>query len=130
MVRRFVSALVLVVLLGSIALADTVKGLITAIEEKDGKTTIVVYSKKNDEDSKIILNVGKNTKIYKTGAGKKTPSKLSELKDQIKRGKKIKGAFATIEEDKGNAKAITFYSFKGSPSPKKEKDKTKEKEQE
>jgi hypothetical protein len=125
MLRKFIGAVVLV-LVGSVALGETIRGIITKADEKE--ITITPYEGKGKEakkgDEKKIKVNAKTT--YAKGVGKDKSEDIEKdglkaLQTAIEKSKGGKGVFARVEEEKGTATKITFFSFT-KKKPKKDKD--------
>jgi hypothetical protein len=109
MLRRYVCAAVVVLLVGGIALADTIRGLITSASDKEIKVVVREKGKKGKGTEKT-LKVTKKTEVLKRkGKDDTETSSIDALKEAIENSKgKVKGVRATIEEDDGTATKITF----------------------
>jgi len=137
MLKKFVGAAIVMILVGSVALAETVTGLITKASDKE----ITVQKYKAGEKGKkgkgepdgdpIKIKVTSATKIGKrVGFKKDTEPETVAADDFVKLVTKAadaekgpKGVFAKIEVEDGKATSITFNTFGG-----KGKGKKKEKE--
>jgi hypothetical protein len=119
MLKKFGCA-VAVLLVGSIALAETVRGVITEI--KDDEITVNVFKKKGQEPEKKTYKIdAKKVKVVRAkGKDDTEDSSLKALKEVIAKSKgRIKGAFATIEVKDGTATEIKFRTFGGKKKKKK-----------
>ena len=120
MLRRYVCAAVVVLLVGSIALADTLRGLITSASDTEVK--ISVRKKGEKGKGKVhTVKVNKKTEVFKAkGKDDTEKSSIDQLKEAIENSKgKVKGVFGSIEEDDGTATKITYFQLK-KRRPKKE----------
>jgi hypothetical protein len=115
MLRRYVCAAVVVLLVGSIALADTLRGLITSASDTEVK--ISVRKKGEKGKGKVhTLKVTKKTEVYQAkGKDDVEKSSIDQLKEAISNAKKLKGVVGSIEEDDGTASKITYRVFKRRP---------------
>jgi hypothetical protein len=105
MLRKFAVAAAVLVFMGSIALAETIRGRITAVSDKDVTVTV---GKKGDTKKKTYT-ISKDTKICKRkGKDDKEACKLSDLKKAIEDSKGGRGVNATLDVDGDKAKEITF----------------------
>jgi hypothetical protein len=124
MLRRSLCASLVLLAVGGIVLADTIRGVIT--EVKDGKISVNVLKgrpKKGErpEVEKKTFTIDKSTKIAKQkGFGEKAEStdvSLSDLEGAVKaaaKGKgRMKGVFATIETDGEKATKISYRTGGG-----------------
>jgi hypothetical protein len=111
-------------MLGTVALAEPVFGRITKIE--DGKITASV-GKKGEREDKTFSYDAKKLKVFK-GVGfnkkekkaEKEDSTLDALKKAVEGGKgKFKGTFAILEVEDGKVSEVTFFQFrkKGKKKP-------------
>src|SRR5262245_60682089 len=109
MLRRYVCAAVVVLLVGGIALADTIRGLVTSASDKEITVTVREKGKKGKGTEKT-LKVTKKTEVLKRkGKDDTETSSIDALKEAIDNSKgKVKGVRAVIEEDGGTATKITF----------------------
>jgi hypothetical protein len=129
MLRRSLCAGFVLLAVGGIVLADTIRGVITDV--KDTKISVTVFKGKfkkgeRPETEKKTFSVSKDTKVVKgTGRDTSEASSLSALQEAVSsagKGKgKLKGVFAAIETDAGKATKITYFAGFG-------KGKRKEKE--
>jgi len=111
MLKKFGCA-VAVLLVGSIALAETVRGVIT--EVKDDEITVTVRKKGEKKGEKKTYKIdAKKVKVLKMkGKDDSEDSSLKALKEVIEKSTgKFKGAFASIEVDGDKATEIKFFSF-------------------
>jgi hypothetical protein len=103
MLRRYVSAAVVLLVLGGFVVAETVKGIVTSIDEKEVKVKV----KKEEKTFKV----SKDTKITVTKKGEDktlTAKEAGELVAKAVEKSKAKGAPATIEVDGEKATSISF----------------------
>jgi len=114
MLRKFFGAALVLVLVVGMASAETVRGLITAVSDKEITVTPFKGKEKGDETK---YDVSDKTKVFKmTGKDTKDDSNLKELKKAVEGSTgKFKGAFATIEVDGKKATEISFRVFKIKP---------------
>jgi len=122
MLKKFGCAIA-VLLVGSVALAETVRGIITEI--KDDEISVTVFKKKGQEPEKKTYKIdAKKVKVVKMkGKDDSEDSSLKALKEVISKSKgKFKGAFATIEVKDGTATEIKFRTFGGKKKKKKADD--------
>ena len=109
MLRRFVCAAVVVLLVGGIALADTIRGLITAASDKEVTVTVREKGKKGKGTEKTFKVTKKTEVLKRKGKEDTETSSIDALKEAIEKSKgKVKGVRAVIEEDDGTATKITF----------------------
>jgi hypothetical protein len=140
MLKKFVGAAIVMVLVGGVALAETINGVISKIDKEKKELTITSF-KKNDEgkfekgDPKTI-KYGTDTKVFKGKGFKKDAepddSTLDDLTTAVSKAAKgegkMKGVFATVEVTDGKATKITFRAGfgrgkgKGKKEDKKDKD--------
>jgi hypothetical protein len=111
MLRRYVCAAVVVLLIGSIALADTLRGLITSASDTEVKITV---RKKGEKKGKVhTLKVGKKTEVYKAKSKDDVEkASIDQLKEAIEKSPKSRGVFGSIDEDDGTATKITYFAGK------------------
>jgi len=121
MLQKFIGAVVLV-LVGSVALADTIRGMITKADEKTSEITITPFKKGGEKGEAMKLKVGKKTTYFKiVGKGKTEEIEKDGLKvlmTAIEKSKDSKGVFGTVEEEKGKASKISFFTGKLKKKPK------------
>lgn len=128
MLQKFIGAVVLV-LVGSYALAETIQGAITAASDKE--IAITPYEGKFPDlkkgEEKKLKVTAKTTYYKRLGFGPKAKTEEIEkdgnkaLQEAVEKGGKgkFKGVFATVEEKDGTATKITFGAGKkGKPKPK------------
>jgi hypothetical protein len=127
MLKKFASAALMLVLAAGIALADTVRGTVTSVSDKE--VTVVVKGKKAKKGKKAgksetkTFEVTKDTKFFRTkGKKKKTESSLDELKSAIEKKKK-KGVRGSVEVTDGKATEISYAGKAKSKSKKTKKTK-------
>jgi hypothetical protein len=118
MLRRFVSAAAVMVLLVGFVFAGEYNGVIT--EHKEGKITVKYKKDKEDtEFAEKTFKVKKGVKIAKKQKGKEDEEvKADDLKDLIEKASKgkgkVKGVFAKITtEGEGDAEAVTEIAIRG-----------------
>jgi len=122
MLKKFGCAIA-VLLVGSVALAETVRGIITEI--KDDEISVTVFKKKGQEPEKKTYKIdAKKVKVLKMkGKDDSEDSTLKALKEVIEKSKgKRKGAFASIEVKDGTATEIKFFAGFGKKKKKKADD--------
>jgi len=124
MLKKFGCA-VAVLLIGSIALADTVRGLITKIG--DDEITVSVFKKKGEEPEKKTYKISKKTKVLKMkGKDDNEDSSLKALTEAVEKSSKgkgkFKGTFALIEVDDGKVTEIKYFAGFGKKKKKKADD--------
>jgi DNA integrity scanning protein DisA with diadenylate cyclase activity len=107
MLKKFGCAIA-VLMVGSIALAETVRGVIT--EVKDDEITVTVRVKGERKGEKKTFKLAKKVKVLKMkGKDDSEDSTLSALKEAIEKSKgRRKGAAAVIEVKDGTATEIKF----------------------
>jgi hypothetical protein len=120
MFKKFACAAVVLGLTAGIALADTVRGIIT--KASDSEITVMVRKKGEKKGEKKTFKVSKATKIsMKKGKDDDAEkSSLADLKKAIAAGKRFKGVFASIEVDDDKATAITYMARRERKKPKKD----------
>jgi hypothetical protein len=105
MLKKFACA-VAVALIGSIALADTVRGIITAVEGEK-KILVTVRKKGEKEGEKKEFSINTDTKYTKVkGKDDEEASSLSDLKAVLKKSKR--GVLGSLEVTDGKATAVKF----------------------
>jgi len=129
MLRKFVCAAIMVVLVGGVAMAESIRGIVTKVtpskdEDKKGTGTISFYSFKKVDDKfekgdEMEIKYHKDTKVH---VGKKKDEKedsdmdkFIEAVEAASKGKgKFKGVFTTIDigDSKDKATSITYRVFK------------------
>jgi hypothetical protein len=124
MFTRFAGAIA-VVLVGSFALAETVRGVIT--EVKDDEIAVTVFKKKGKKggEKKTFKIDAKKVKVEKVkGKDDSEASTLAALKKAIedRKDSKFPGVFATIEVDDGKATEIKYRTGFGKKKKKKTDD--------
>jgi len=108
MMRKFVCASVVLVLVGTIALAESVRGTITKITDDEVTITVREKGKKGKGESKTF-KLTATAKVFKIkGKDDTEDSKLSDLKKAVEDGGK-RGVGATIEVN--DDKKITEIKF-------------------
>lgn len=113
MLRRFVSAAAVLVLLVGFVFAGEYNGLIT--EHKDGKITIKI-GKKGEEPTEKTFKVKKEVKISKKGKDGDEEVKVNDFKEMLEKASKGKGKGirAKIETDgEGDKETVTKITFGG-----------------
>jgi hypothetical protein len=116
MLKKFIGALVLV-LVGSIALADTVRGIINSVDD-DKTITVTVRKKGEKKGEKKTYTLSKDTKYFVIkGKDDKEKSSLPKLKETLKDSKFV---FGSLEVDGDKATEVGYGTFK--KKPKKDKD--------
>jgi hypothetical protein len=113
MLRKFAGAAIVLLLVGSIALADTVRGLITAIGK--GEVSITVREGKKGErktEKKTFTYDKKTLKVFKVkGKDDKDKSSVADLQEAIEKSKgKTKGVFASVEVTDKAATEISYFT--------------------
>jgi hypothetical protein len=115
MLRRFVSAAAVLVLLVGFVFAGEYTGIIT--EHKDSKITVKYKKDKADtEFAEKTFKVKKDVKISKKGKDGDEDIKAEDFKEILKKGVegKAKGVFAKITtEGEGDAETVTAISIRG-----------------
>jgi len=108
MLKKFGCAIA-VMLVGSIALAETVRGIITEVKDDEITVTVRVKGEKKGEKKTFKINA-KKVKVSKMkGKDDSEESTLSALKEAIEKSKgRRKGAAAVIEVKDGTATEIKF----------------------
>jgi hypothetical protein len=118
MFRRFVSAAVVVLVLGGFVIAETYRGIVTSLDDKEVKVKVRKKGEKKAEEKtfKLDKKVKYAKKMGKDDAEDLSASDATKLVEKAAKGK-AKGAFATIETsgegDKEAATKITFMQRKG-----------------
>jgi len=108
MLKKFGCA-VAVLLVGSIALAETVRGVIT--EVKDDSITVNVRVKGEKKGEKKTFKIGKSVKVSKMkGKDDSEDSSLKALKEAIEGSKGKRGVFASITTDGDKATEIKYFA--------------------
>jgi hypothetical protein len=134
MLRRCVSAAVVLFVLGSFVVAETYRGALVKIE--DGKVTIRSRSKEDKKGTEKTFKIAKDVKYIlkaKDKDGEDKEVKLEDVKSLIEKAGKDKGgkgrrggAFATIETTgEGDAETVTKVTIGGGRG-KGKRNKTKE----
>jgi len=104
MLQKFACAVALV-FVGSIALADTLRGVITAADDKE----VTIVTGKKDERKTHKIAVTKDTKYYRAGKKKeKADSSLKALQEAIEKSPKSRGVVGTVEVEGKKATEVTF----------------------
>jgi hypothetical protein len=120
MIRKFAGALIVLVLVGSIAAAETLRGLITKVDKTDGVTIIVREKGKKGKGEEKTYKFAATYKVLKIkGKDDTEKAELSDITKAIESSKaKRKGVFGTIEvtDDK-----VTEVKFGGGGIRKKKK---------
>jgi len=96
MIRKFVGASVVLVLVGTIALAETVRGTITKITDDEVTITVREKGKKGKGESKTFKLTPTAKVLKMKGKDDTQDSKLSDLKKAVEEGGK-RGVFGSIE---------------------------------
>jgi hypothetical protein len=110
MLKKFACAVALF-FVASIALADTVTGLIT----KASDTEITVVTGKKDDRKTLKFAITTDTKVFKLKGKKDSEdSTLSALQEAIKNSKGGKGVIGNVEEEKKTATKISYRAKKKS----------------
>jgi len=111
MLKKFACALA-VMLIGSVALAETVRGIITSATSTE--ITITPFTGKGKEAKKgeeQKIKVHKDAKVHKAkGKKDKDDSSIDDLVAAIKKTDG-KGVFATVEVEDKKATSITYRTF-------------------
>jgi hypothetical protein len=110
MLKKFVGAAIVLVLVSGIALADTVRGFISKVSDKE--VTITPYDfKKKEKGEEKTYKVSKGVKVFKAkGKDDKDKSSIDNLQKAIENSKK-KAVFGSIEVEKEKVTEITYFSF-------------------
>jgi len=105
MLKKFACAMA-VALIGSIALADTLRGVITAVND-DKTISVTVRVKGEKKGEKKTVKIGADTKYFKVkGKDDKEKSSLSDLKAALEKAKR--GVGASLEVTDGTATEVSF----------------------
>jgi hypothetical protein len=112
MLRRYVSAAVVLFLVGGFVLADTVRGLITAASDKEVTINVREKGKKGKGEAKTFT-VSKDTKVLRRKGKDTEPADatIDDLKKAIQKaraGGKRQGVPGAVESDGEKATKITF----------------------
>jgi len=108
MLKKFGCA-VAVLLVGSIAMAETVRGIITEVKDDEITVNVRVKGERKGEKKTFKINAKKLKVLKMKGKDDSEDSTLSALKEAIEKSKgRRKGAFATIEVKDGTATEIKF----------------------
>jgi hypothetical protein len=111
MLKKFIGAVVLV-LVGSIALAETLRGVITAVE--GDKVSITVRKKGEKKGEKKEFTLAKDAKIFLVkGKDDKEKKDVSDLKKAIADSKGGKGVIASVEVTDVEKGPITEVNYGG-----------------
>jgi len=112
MLRKFVGATAVLLLASSFALAETVQGLVTKIE--DNKVTVLVGRKKGDPGKEMTYDLAKDAKIFRLkGKDDKEDAKAGDITKAIEASTaKTKGVIATLEVSDGKVTEIRFRSLR------------------
>jgi hypothetical protein len=111
MLRKFACA-VAVLLVGSIALAETIRGVITAVDKEKG-VTITPFKKGEKGEAKTYPFAGTYTISKVKGKGKdaeKEKIELSAFTKEVEKASdsKFKGLFGSVEVTDGKVTAINY----------------------
>jgi hypothetical protein len=113
MLRRALCAGFVLLAVGGIVLADTIRGVITAANDKE--ITVNVREKgKRGKGTEKTFKVSADTKIFKAAGKDSEPTKVSSsdfqkaVKDASKAEGRRKGVFATLEVEGENVTKITY----------------------
>jgi DNA integrity scanning protein DisA with diadenylate cyclase activity len=119
MLKKFGCAIA-VLMVGSFALAETVRGIITKAGDDEITVTVRVKGEKKGESK--TYKISKKTKILKMkGKDDTEDSTLSALKEAIEKSKgRRKGAFATLEVTDGKVTEIKYGGGRGGKRKKKD----------
>jgi hypothetical protein len=120
MLKKFVGAAIVMVLIGGVALAETVRGLVTKIDESKKEITITPQ-KKGEKGEPQIIKYDDKTTVLKAATKKGDDPATAVLTDLTSALKKVtddpdakaKGIRATIEVTDGKATKITFGGGRG-----------------
>lgn len=111
MLRKFVCAAIVSVMLGGVAMAETLFGIISKVDTEKKEITITPFKKKEKGEPQTIKYTG-TTKVFKAkGKDDKEDVTIKDLKEAVEGGKG-KGAFGKVEVTDGKATEITFFKFK------------------
>jgi len=99
MIRKFAGALIVLVLVGSIAMAETLRGLITKVDKTDGVTIVVREKGKKGKGEPKTFKLAKTFSVLKMkGKDDSEKVELSVIQKAIEDSKgKTKGVNGTIE---------------------------------
>jgi len=103
MLKKFACA-VAVILIGTFALAETLRGRITKATDKE---VTIVTGKKDDKVTHKIA-VTKDTKYVLLKGKKGSPSTLEALEDAIEKSKGGKGVIGSVEVTDKKATEVSF----------------------
>jgi hypothetical protein len=113
MLQKFIGAVVLV-LVGSIALAETLRGTITAVD--GDKVSITVRKKGEKKGEKKEYTLAKDAKIFLAkGKDDKEKSDVSALKAAIEKskgGKGVQGSVEVTDVEKGPITELTYRAMR------------------
>jgi hypothetical protein len=109
MLKKFAGAAVVLVLIGGIALAETLRGTITAVSDKEVTITV---RKKGEKGEEKTFKVAKDVKVFRIkGKDKddKEKSSIDALQKAIENSKgKVKGVRGSVEVDDKKVTEINF----------------------
>jgi hypothetical protein len=110
MIRKFAGALIVLVLVGSIAVAETIRGLITKVDKTDGVTIIVrEKGKKGKGEEKTFKFAATPTILKMKGKDDSEKVELSVIQKAIEDSKgKTKGVAGVIEVEDGKVKEVKY----------------------
>jgi hypothetical protein len=119
MIRKFVCASVVLVLVGTIALAETVRGTITKVTDDEVTITVREKGKKGKGEAKTFKLTATAKVLKVKGKDDTEDSKLSDLKKAVEDGGK-RGVFGSIEVN--DDKKVTEIKYGGGGRRKKKAD--------
>lgn len=116
MLRRCFTAALVLFVLGGFVLAESVRGLITSVSDKEVKITVRKKGEKQGDER--TFTVTDDTKFVKrVGKDKSEPSDLAAVKKIVE--KSGKGAFGAVEFEGKTAKEIAVMAGFGKGKGKK-----------
>jgi hypothetical protein len=117
MLRKFLCASVVLVLVGTIALAETLRGTITKVTDDEVTITVRAGKGKKGKGKEQTFKINAGAKVLKVkGKDDTEDSKLSDLKKAVEDGGK-RGVTATIEVN--DDKKVTEIKYGGGRRKKK-----------
>ena len=116
MLRRSLAAVVVVLAVGSFVFAETVRGIVTKISDKEVEIT-VRKDKTDKEGTKKTYKITKDTKFVTKKGKEETDSSLGDITKAVEKAaaaeKGPKGQFATLEVEDGKVTKYTAGFGKG-----------------
>jgi hypothetical protein len=109
--RRFIGAAAVVLVLSGFVLAESVRGILTSISDKEAK--VIVGRKKGEKGEEKTFKVSDKTKFTKKTKDSEDDLKLDQVKEAIEKSKGGKGVPVVCEVEDGKLTKVTLVGRRG-----------------